>query len=206
MVLQKMASVSQDLNLSNFLGQILSLYDQTQGRFHFYPAWRSSDGSEKRQTGLERSQRALERGNRSVLSELGWAVTHLGGVLMRGSIILYSCISSCGWTLCSCKKQELIPMCWGLSLEMGRSGLNGYSKGWAGDKEAGRWEMSGLDTHSLLQPFEGCSIRASTGSSAIFQKFALWFWRVWDGFHMEQLAALHTATVMGINEDFVLWP
>lgn len=36
-----------------FSGQRLSLCDQTGGRFHFYPAWRSCDGSEKRQTGLE---------------------------------------------------------------------------------------------------------------------------------------------------------
>lgn len=95
----------------HFLGQILSLCAQTRGRFHFYPAWRSCDGSEKSKHGWSSTQRALKRGNRSVLWELGWAVTHLWCALMRSSIILYSCISSCVWTLRPCRETGINPKC-----------------------------------------------------------------------------------------------
>lgn len=151
-VLQKMASVSQDFL---FLGQILSLCNQTWGRFHFYPAWRSSDGSEKRQTQLEPHAASAEKGKRVCALRAGLSCDAFVMCIDEEHVICTPVSATVSELYVLAKKQELIPMCWILSLEMGRSGLNDCSNGWAGEKEAGRCQMSGLDTHYLcFSPFK----------------------------------------------------
>lgn len=139
-----------------FLGQILSLCGQTQGRFHFYPVWRSSDGSEERQTQLELHATSAEKGKWAELPELGRAVTHLWCALMRSSVILYSCISNCVWTLRSCKETGI--NCWKVS-QLYETVLNFISgNGQIRFKWLFKWlswrkklgdEISALDTHCL---------------------------------------------------------
>lgn len=138
-----------------FLGQLVGLCDQTRGRFHFYPVWRSSDGSEEGQTRLEQRSE-LCKGEMGLCSQSCDAFVMWIDEKQHYFVPLYQqlCLNS----LFLQKKQELIPRCWILSLEMGRSGLNDYSNGWVGEQEAGRCEMSGLDTHCLcFNPFKAAS-------------------------------------------------
>lgn len=54
-----------------FLGQILSLWDQTRGRFHLYPVWRSCDALRKGKHSSSCTQQAL-KGEMGLSSE-SWA-------------------------------------------------------------------------------------------------------------------------------------
>lgn len=149
-----MASVSQDLNLSFFRTASRFVWPNTRQVSllprvtQFWWLWRRANTAGA-------AQWALQRGNGSVLSEL-WRICDVDW--WEAALFCTSVSATVSELFVLAKKQELIPRCWILSLEMGRSGLNDYSNGWVGEQEAGRCEMSGLDTHCLcFNPFKAAS-------------------------------------------------
>lgn len=131
-----------------FLGQILSLWDQTQGRFHFCPAWRSSDGSEKRQTQLELHAASAEKGKWVWALRAGLSCDAFVMWIDEEQHYFVLCISNCVWTLRSCRETGINPNVLNFISGNGQIRFKWLFKVEL-EREAGRCEISGLDTQCL---------------------------------------------------------
>lgn len=147
--------MSQDLNLSFFRTDSQFMWPSTRQVSllprvtQFWWRWKKANTA-----GAARSE--LWKGEMGLCSQSWAELWRICDVYWWGAALFCTPVSATVSELSVlAKKQELIPMCWILSREIGRSGLNDYSNGWAGKKEAGRCEMSDLDTHCLcFNPFK----------------------------------------------------
>lgn len=145
-----------------FLGQTLSLWEQTRGRFHFYPVWRSCDGSEERQTRLEPHAASAEKGKQVWAPRAGLSCDAFVMCIDEQQHHFVLCISSSVWTLCSCKETGI--NCWKES-QLYETVLNFISgngqirfKGlfkWLSWRERSweMWDVCSWHTLSVLEPF-----------------------------------------------------